>query len=90
MVQGMRFFYNYSLLTITEMVIVKLLYIYKFHRIAAMNEYFLTKIMTYFNCVISLVIIVISLKSSHYALQPYYIYYFESHSKPIENAGHLR
>ena len=41
------------LLTLAEMVIVKILYIYKFSIIAAMDEYFLTNFITLFNIMIN-------------------------------------
>ena len=44
--------YMHSLLTITEMVLFKIVYIFKYSRIAAMNEYFLTRFITSFNFVV--------------------------------------
>ena len=41
------------LLTLAEMVIFKILYIYKFFVIAAMDEYFLTNFITLFNIMIN-------------------------------------
>ena len=44
----------HTLLTLAEMVIFKILYMYKFSVIAAMDEYFLTKFLTLFNIMINL------------------------------------
>ena len=42
----------YHVLTVAEMVIFKILYMYKYSRIAAMDEYFLSFFMTTFNIII--------------------------------------
>jgi hypothetical protein len=42
----------YIAVTLAEMVIFKIIYIYKYSRIAIVNEYFLTNFVTSFNCVI--------------------------------------
>ena len=42
----------YHALTVTEMDVFKILYMYKYSRIAAMDEYFLTFFMTSFNIMI--------------------------------------
>ena len=44
----------HTLLTLAEMVIFKILYMYKFSVIAAMDEYFLTKFVTLFNVMINI------------------------------------
>ena len=43
----------HTLLTLAEMVIFKILYMYKFSVIAAMDEYFLTNFLTSFNIMIN-------------------------------------
>ena len=42
----------YIVVTLAEMVIFKIIYIYKYSRIAVVNEYSLTNFVTSFNCVI--------------------------------------
>ena len=56
--------FMYHCLTIAEMVVFKTLYIYKFSRISAMDEYFLTNFVTFFNIIITfgITLIQISLK----------------------------
>jgi hypothetical protein len=44
----------HTLLTLAEMVIFKILYMYKFSVIAAMDEYFLTRFVTLFNVMINI------------------------------------
>ena len=44
--------YMHSQLIMTEMVMFKIVYIFKYSRIAAMNEYFLTRFITSFNFVV--------------------------------------
>ena len=44
----------HTFLTLAEMVIFKILYLYKFSIIAAMDEYFLTNFITLFNVMINL------------------------------------
>ena len=45
---------SHNFLTLAEMVIFKILYLYKFSIIAAMDEYFLTNFITLFNVIINL------------------------------------
>ena len=45
---------THIMLTLAEMVIFKILYMYKFSIIAAMDEYFLTNFITLFNVMINL------------------------------------
>ena len=49
---GMNRTSMYLILTVAEMVIFKILYLYKYSRIAVMNEYFLTHFTILFNLVI--------------------------------------
>ena len=42
----------YQIMTIAEMVIFKILYLYKYSNIAVMNEYFLTNFIILFNLVL--------------------------------------
>ena len=57
----------FNFLTITEIVVIKALYLYKYSRIAAMNEYFITSILTSFNLVMVAINVVtrLVLKESH-------------------------
>ena len=73
--------YMHSLLTITEMVLFKIVYIFKYSRIAAMNEYFLTCFITSFNFVVifGITIIRILLKENTGTRR-----YFHQFAKPYE------
>ena len=51
---GMSRIIMHIMLTLAEMVIFKILYLYKFSVIAAMDEYFLTNFITLFNVMINL------------------------------------
>ena len=51
---GIHRIITHILLTLSEMVIFKILYMYKFSIIAAMDEYFLTNYITLFNVMINL------------------------------------
>ena len=42
----------YSVLSITEIIILKMLFVFKFSTIAAVNEYFLNKMIVLFNIVV--------------------------------------
>ena len=44
--------HGYIILTLAEMVVFKIIYLYKYSRIGVINEYFLTNFVTSFNCVI--------------------------------------
>ena len=46
-------FVIHFLLTLTEVVIFKIIYMYKFSIIAVMDEYFLTNLVTLLNCMIN-------------------------------------
>ena len=43
----------YYLLTCTEIITLKVIYIYKYSTIAAMNEYFLTRFLISFNIIVA-------------------------------------
>ena len=63
----------YHLLTMTEILLFKILYIYKFPRIAAMNQYFFANFVTFFNILVifGFTIIRYSLKE-HVRVRNYY------------------
>ena len=71
----------HTLLTLAEMVIFKILYMYKFSVIAAMDEYFLTKFLTLFNIMINLgfTIIRVWLNENRRTSM-----YFRNFAKPID------
>ena len=50
---GFHRFVTHVLLTLAEVVIFKIIYMYKFSIIAAMDEYFLTNLVTLLNCMIT-------------------------------------
>ena len=69
------------LLTLTEMVIFKILYMYKFSIIAAMDEYFFTNFLTLLNCVINFGLTVIRLSLGEHRRTRLY---FHNFAKPNE------
>ena len=71
----------HTLLTLAEMVIFKILYMYKFSVIAAMDEYFLTNFLTSFNIMINFgsTIIRVWLNENRKTRM-----YFRKFSKPID------
>ena len=50
---GLNTFVTHFLLTLAEVVIFKIIYMYKFSIIAGMDEYFLTNLVTLLNCLIN-------------------------------------
>ena len=50
---GLHRFHIHFLLTLAEVVIFKIIYMYKFSIITAMDEYFLTNFVTLLNCMIN-------------------------------------
>ena len=67
------------LLTVTEMVVIKNLFIFKYYRIATINEYFLTAVVTHFN-----IVFVFGTMSSHIILKTYEdSIYYSSHFNPL-------
>ena len=73
--------YMHSLLTLTEMVLFKIVYIFKYSRIAAMNEYFLTFFITSFNFVVIFGSTIIRILLKEYAGTRRYFHQF---AKPYE------
>ena len=72
---------THILLTLAEMVIFKILYMYKFSIIVAMDEYFFTNFVTLLNCVINFGLIIM-----RYTLGEVYRtrMYFRMFAKPTE------
>ena len=68
-------------LTLAEMVIFKILYLYKFSAIAAMDEYFLTHFVTLFNFMINFGLIIVRYSLGEHKRTRMYFYNF---AKPIE------
>ena len=71
----------HSLLTITEMVLFKIVYIFKYSLIAVMDEYFLTCFITSFNFLIIFGITIIRILLKEYAGTRHYFHQF---GKPYE------
>ena len=69
---------HYHALTMAEMVLFKVLYIYKYSRIAAMDEYFLTFIVTLFNIVIIFGFTVIRISLKEHLMTRWYYHTFGS------------
>ena len=82
MTHGVSF---HSLMTITEMVVMKCIYISKFSRIAAINENFITTILTLFNMVIIAINIILRLVTREVETSPVYFYH-----NPQQSAYNLR
>ena len=61
-------------MTITEMVVMKCIYIWKFSRIAAINENFITTTLTLFNMVIIAINIILRLATRQMETTPLYSY----------------
>ena len=62
------------LMTITEMVVMRCIYISKFSTIAAMNEYFISTTLTLFNMVIIAINIILRLSTRAIETFPVYFY----------------
>ena len=73
--------YMHSQLIITEMVLFKIVYIFKYSRIAAMNEYFLTRFITSFNFVVIFGFTIICILLIEYTGTQRY---FQQFAKPYE------
>ena len=65
----------HSLMTITEMVVIKCIYISKFSRIAAINENFISTTLTLFNMVIIAINIILRLATRQMETTPFYLYH---------------
>ena len=63
------------LMTITEIVVMRCIYIYKFSRIAAMNEYFISTTLTLFNMVIIAINIILRLATREMETSPLYLHH---------------
>ena len=63
------------IMTMTEMVVMKCIYISKFSRIAIINEYFITTTLTLFNMVIIAINIILRLASGEVETSPMYLYH---------------
>ena len=72
---------THMMLTLAEMVIFKIIYIFKFSCLAAMDEYFFTNFVTLLNCMINLGLIIM-----RYTLGEVYRtrMYFRMFAKPTE------
>ena len=68
------------LMTVTEMVVMKCIYISKFSRIAAMNENFISTTLTLFNMVIIAINVILRLATREMETSPFYFYYNPQHS----------
>jgi hypothetical protein len=68
-------------LTLAELVIFKILYLYKFSVIAAMDEYFLTNFVTLFNFMINFGLTIVRVSLGEHKRTRMYFYNF---AKPFE------
>ena len=81
---GVTGIYLYNTLTITEIVVIKTLYLYKYSRIASMNEYFITTMLTSFNFLIIGSNIVIRISLKEYEGNPFYNFLMGQHAEKLE------
>ena len=72
-------------MTITEMVVMKCIYIWKFSRIAAINENVISTTLTLFNMVIIAINIILRLATREMETSPWYFYL-----NPQQSAYNLR
>ena len=72
-------------MTLTEMVAMKCIYIWKFSRIAAINENFISTTLTLFNMVIIAINIILRLATRQMETLPLYLYH-----NPQQSAYNLR
>ena len=75
----------HMMMTITEMVVMKCIYISKFSRIAAINENFISTTLTLFNMVIIAINIIFRLATREMETSPWYLYH-----SPQQSAYNLR
>ena len=73
----MQYFVNVAttihlVMTITEMVVMKYIYMSKFSRIAAINEKFISTILTLFNVVIIAINLILRLMTKELETSPWY------------------
>ena len=81
---GVTGIFLYNTLTITEIVVIRTLYLYKYSRIAAMNEYFITAMLTSFNILIIGSNIVIRITLKEYEGNPFYNFLIGQHAEKLE------
>ena len=78
---GLHRFVTHFLLTLAEVVIFKIIYMYKFSIIAAMDEYFLTNLVTSLNCMINFGFLTIRISLDEHRRTRTY---FRNFAKPTE------
>ena len=66
---------SYLILTLTEMTILKVIYIYKFSRIAAVNEYFINRMLIFLNFAVIMIFTSIRIILKEYETNPGFIHY---------------
>ena len=68
--------FMHIVLTLAEMVIFKILYLYKFSVIAAMDEYFLTNFVTIFNFMVNFGLTIVRISLGEHKRTRMYFYNF--------------
>ena len=71
----------FMILTITEMIIMKVIYIHKFSKVAVMNEYFISTILVAFNIFISILVISLRVILKEYVNTPTLYRYFDQQTE---------
>ena len=72
-------------MTITEMVVMKNIHIFRFSRIAAINENFILTTLTLFNVIIIVINLILRLGTREFETSPWYFYI-----NPQQSAYNLR
>ena len=72
---------RFTLLTVAEMFLFKVLFIYNYSRIAGVNEYFLTNFLTSFNVIITLGFSVIRIGLEENLRMRFY---YQNYAEPYE------
>ena len=75
-------------MTITEMVVMKNIYIFRFSRIAAINENFISTTLTLFNVVIIVINLILRLGTREFETSPWY--FAMAPLNPQQSAYNLR
>ena len=73
--------WQYIMLTLSEMVLFKILYLYKYSKIAVMDEYFLTNFVTFFNSITIFCFTVIRIQLGEHKKTRLY---FQNFAEPFE------
>ena len=71
---GLNFHFLFQLLTLTEMIVIKTLYMFCYSRIADLNEFLVSRIALVFNITIILLNMIIRIASKEYENNEFYVH----------------